>query len=212
MSSARLAPTRMNLIRASRRLAQVGKGVGLLRRKREALVAELFRLARPAADARAQIDAATLDAYPSLLAALAVSGFAGLRSLSWPTREVLIDVEPGSIWGIPISTIVRRPALSRTIAARAAAPGLTGAAAIQAATAFERLTELLLDAAPREMLIRRVGDALSQTSRQVNTLERRVAPALRSDMAQVRRTLDEREREERFRLKRLRTQDFPYGK
>ena len=74
---------------------------------------------------------------------------------------------------------------------------------MRAATEFERLTELLLDAAPREMLIRRLGEALSQTSRQVNTLERRVAPELRRDMAGVRRTLDEREREERLRLKHL---------
>ncbi|HUL49196.1 MAG TPA: V-type ATP synthase subunit D [Gemmatimonadales bacterium] len=210
MSTTRFAPTRMNLIRASRRLAQVGKGVELLRRKREALVAELFKLARPAADARTQIEAATIEAYPSLLAALSVHGYAGLRSLGWPTRKVLIEVEPGSIWGIPISTIVRRPALTRTVAARAAAPGLTGPAASQAATTFERLTELLLDAAPREMLIRRLGNALSQTSRQVNTLERRVAPALRRDMTQVRRTLDEREREERFRLKH--SLRFPNGK
>jgi vacuolar-type H+-ATPase subunit D/Vma8 len=34
-------------------------------------------------------------------------------------------------------------------------------------------------------------------------LERRVAPELRRDMAGVRRTLDEREREERLRLKHL---------
>jgi vacuolar-type H+-ATPase subunit D/Vma8 len=53
------------------------------------------------------------------------------------------------------------------------------------------------------MLIRRLGEALSQTSRQVNTLERRIAPELRSDMVGVRRVLDEREREERLRLKHL---------
>jgi V/A-type H+/Na+-transporting ATPase subunit D len=69
---------------------------------------------------------------------------------------------------------------------------------------FERLTELLLDAAPREMLIRRLGEALAQTSRQVNTLERRVAPGIRRDIATVRRVLEERERDEHLRLKRLR--------
>ena len=68
---------------------------------------------------------------------------------------------------------------------------------------FERLADLLLDAAPREMLIRRLGEALAQTSRQVNTLERRLAPALRAEVTGMRRTLDEREREERLRLKQL---------
>jgi vacuolar-type H+-ATPase subunit D/Vma8 len=71
------------------------------------------------------------------------------------------------------------------------------------AAEFEHLTELLLDAAPREMLIRRLGEALSQTSRQVNTLERRVAPELRQQMKGVRRALEEREREEQLRRKHL---------
>jgi V/A-type H+-transporting ATPase subunit D len=193
----------MNLIRAARRLAQVGKGVELLRRKREALVSELFKLARPAADARAQIEQAAQQAYPALLGALTEHGLAGLRPLGWPARDVTLEMEPGSVWGIATSTIVRRPALARTLGARGTAPGSTGPATVRAATEFEHLAELLLDAAPREMLIRRLGAALSQTSRQVNTLERRVAPELRQDMVGVRRTLDEREREERLRLKHL---------
>jgi len=193
----------MNFIRAARRLVRVRKGVELLRRKREALVTELFKLARPAAEARAQIEAGTRRAYPALLTALATHGLTGLRALSWPTRDVTVDIEPGSVWGIAVSTIVRRPPLTRTLGARGTAPALTGLATVGAATEFERLAEVLLDAAPREMLIRRLGEALSQTSRQVNTLERRVAPELTTQMAAVRGALEEREREERLRLKHL---------
>lgn len=195
----------MNLLRAARRLAQVTRGTGLLRRKREALVAELFRLARPAADARAQITGATARAYAPLLSALALHGRAGLRALAWPGRDVAVEIEPGSLWGIVVSRITARPPLVRTVAARGAAPGLTGPAAGRASAAFERLADLLLEAAPREMLIRRLGEALAQTSRQVNTLERRLAPALRAEVTGMRRTLDEREREERLRLKRLKS-------
>ena len=201
----RTPSTRMNLLRAARRLAQVTRGTGLLRRKREALVAELFRLARPAADARAQIAGATARAYPSLLGALAVHGRTGLRALGWPGRDVQVEIEPGSVWGIVVSRITGRPPLARTLAARGAAPGLTGPAAARATAEFERLADLLLEAAPREMLIRRLGEALAQTSRQVNTLERRLAPALHAQVIGIRRTLDEREREERLRLKQLKS-------
>ena len=55
----------------------------------------------------------------------------------------------------------------------------------------------------REALLHRVGVALSRTSRQVNTLERRLDPSLRAQLTDVRRTLDEREREEHLRLARL---------
>lgn len=201
----RASPTRLNLLRAERRLGRVMRGVGLLRRKREALVTELFTLARPAADARAQIADAGGRAYPLLLAALAAHGRAGLRALAWPDRLLQVEVEGGSVWGVTVSRIAARPALLRTLAARATTPGLTGPAAAAAATAFERLADLLLEAAPREMVIRRLGAALAQTSRQVNTLERRLAPALHGAVRAIRRTLDEREREERLRLKRMKS-------
>jgi len=199
----RMAPTRLNLLRAARRLERLGKGAELLRRKREALVGELFRLARPAADARTQIAAAGRRAYPALIDALAGHGATGLRALGWPARDLSVDIEPGSVWGVVVSRIARRPALVRTLGARGTAPGPTGPAAARATTEFEKLAELLLDAAPQEMLIRRLGEALAQTSRQVNTVEHRLAPALERGMGAVRRALDEREREERLRLRHL---------
>ncbi len=199
----RMAPTRLNLLRAARRLERLGKGAELLRRKREALVGELFRLARPAADARAQIAAAGRRADPALLDALTRDGATGLRAVAWPARDLAVDVEPGSVWGVVVSRIARRPALTRTLGARGTAPGLTGPATVRATTEFEKLSELLLDAAPQEMLIRRLGEALAQTSRQVNTVERRLTPQLRRGMGEVRRALEEREREERLRLRHL---------
>ncbi len=53
------------------------------------------------------------------------------------------------------------------------------------------------------MLIRRLGEALAQTTRQVNTLERRVSPALQARATVIRRALEEREREDRLRLRFL---------
>ena len=203
MKEQRIASTRINLIRAQRRLERVEKGASLLRRKREALVSELFRLARPAADARRQIEEGSRRGYERLLGALAIHGRAGVRALAWPEREVMVEIQAAQVWGVPVATILARPPLTRTAAARGIAPGPSGPTVEHAAAEFERLAELLLDAATREMLIRRLGEALSQTSRQVHTLERRVAPSLLSQMGSVRRTLEEREREEHLRLKHL---------
>jgi len=203
MSLERIASTRQNLLRAERRLERVRKGAALLRRKREALVSELFKLARPAADARRQIEDGSRRGYQRLLGALAVHGQTGLRALAWPERDLRVEIEAAQVWGVPVASIVSRPPLTRTVAARGSAPGRTGPMAVGAAAEFERLAELLLDAATREMLIRRLGEALSQASRQVHTLERRVAPTLLSQMGSVRRTLEEREREEHLRLKHL---------
>lgn len=197
------APTRMGLLRARRRLDRVRKGVDLLHRKREALVRELFHLARPAADARSAIAEGAAHAYEALLEALAVDGGAALRPLGWPARELKVEVRPAQVWGLAVTDLVERPPVRRTLAARGTAPALTGPAAEETASRFETLIDLLLQAAPHELLMRRLGEALSQTSRQVNTLERRVSPGLEAQIATTRRTLDEREREEHLRLRHL---------
>jgi H(+)-transporting ATP synthase subunit D len=204
MSSRTRPPaTRQNLLALQRRLDRVDKGTGLLRRKREALAAELFRLARPAASARASIAARAATAYPSLVGALAREGADGLRALGWPARDLKVGIRSTQVWGIAVAEILDRPPVRRTLQARGVAPPGASGAADEAATAFEELAELLLDAANREALLRRLGEALARTSRQVNTLERRLGPALRADLGAIRRTLDEREREEHLRLERL---------
>jgi V/A-type H+-transporting ATPase subunit D len=199
--AARVPATRANLLRARRRLTQVGKGEELLRRKREALVTELFRLARPALGARAEIDRQAARAYPMLLDALAVHGTTGLRALAWPERELSATLRPATVWGVPLAEIVERPSLRRTPEARALPGVSSGPAAALAAEEFEKLLELLLEAAPREQLMQRLGIALGQTTRQLRGLEQRVEPTLRARMLAIRRTLEERERDERIRLK-----------
>lgn len=200
---ARPAPTRQNLLALERRLDHVGKGTGLLRRKREALVAELFRLARPAVAARTSIAACAARAYPALLAALADEGADGLAAVGRPGRDLRVEIRSGQVWGIAVAEILRHPSVRRTSHARGVPPGAVSGATSEATAAFEELTELLLEAANRETLLRHLGEALARTSRQVNTLERRLQPALASDLAAIRRTLDEREREEHVRLERL---------
>jgi V/A-type H+-transporting ATPase subunit D len=199
----RPAPTRQNLLALQRRLERVDKGTALLRRKREALVAELFRLARPAASARVSIVDRAASAYPALLAALSREGVDGLRALGWPSRDLRVRIRSGQVWGVAIAEILDRPPVRRTPHARGVPPSAASGAAATATGAFEELAELLLDAANREALLRRLGEALNRTSRQVNTLERRLEPALRAHLTSIHRTLDEREREEHLRLGRL---------
>lgn len=79
------------------------------------------------------------------------------------------------------------------------------AGAEEAARRFEVLADLLLQAAPRELLIRRLGQALARTSRQVHTLEQRIVPRLSREIARVRRTLDERLRLQHLQSQQART-------
>jgi V/A-type H+-transporting ATPase subunit D len=194
--------TRMALLRARQRRERVTRGNDLLRRKRQALVAELLRVARPAADTRSQIETQTRRALPALLDALAVNGAAELDSQALP-RQLTVELRTAQVWGTTVVEVLQRSPISRSLPARGTAPGPTTPGAARAATEFESLVDLLIEAAPHELLLRRLGAALSQTSRQVHSLEQRVLPTLDAQITTVSRALDEREREEKFRLKHL---------
>lgn len=200
---ARVAPTRINLLAARRRLQQVQRGAALIRRKRDALVRELFRLARPAATVRMEIAAQFAEAYDALVAAFAAHGRHGLRALAWPSRPVEVRIESAQVWGIGVSDIVSRAPVQRTIDARGMSPGTAGVATTEAARRFEMLTERLLDVAAAEQRLLRIGDAVAESSRHLRTLEQRVAPALTTQISVLKRALQEREREEYLRLKHL---------
>lgn len=197
------ARTRTNLLRARRRLERIETGVDLLTRKRRALVAELFGLAGPAVDAREALERRAATAYPALLRAVSGHGHAGATALGWPLREIEIELRPASVWGIPAPEVVSRSPVRRDLRGRGTPPEAVGPAAIAAADEFEAMVGLLLDAATREMRLRRLGDALARTSRQLNTLERRLAPRLERTIRDTRRILEEREREEHARVKLL---------
>lgn len=184
--------TRSSLVRLSRRLEQVHKGAALLQNKRDALVSQLFARVRPTIDARQRIEQQAAHAYRALALALAAAGRDDLAALAWPSREVHA-AEAG----------VSAPTLVRSAVARAALPGQHEPAALQAAQAFEKLLDAVLAAAPEEFAMRKLGRALAHTVRQVNVLEQRVAPGLARALVHVRRTLDEREREESVRLRRI---------
>jgi V/A-type H+/Na+-transporting ATPase subunit D len=194
-------PTRLNLLRSRRRLGRVREGADLLRRKREALVRELLSRARPAVDERERIGRAAAVAYPALVEALADEGSGGVLASAEPLRDVVVTMRSTQVWGLDIGSVAEAPRLERTVEARGTVPGPTPAPSVEAAAAFETLAQLLVEAAPREMMLRRLGQAVAQTSRQVRALERRVEPALAAAVSTMTGLLDEREREEHLRLR-----------
>ena len=63
--------------------------------------------------------------------------------------------------------------------------------------------DLILKVAPVERKLKRLADEIRKTSRRVNALEQRLLPRLAEQVQFIRTALDQREREDIFRLKRL---------
>lgn len=195
--------TRFALVKTRRRRERVSGARDLLTRKRRALVTELFRLAAPALDAREEVGREAAAAYAALLEAWTARDGDELRAAAWPGRELAVEIRRTETWGVEVAEVTDRPPVRRSLPARGTHPGATGPGAATAADAFERLVQLLLDAASREARLRRLGDALARTSRQLNTLEQRVLPEMEERIREIQRTLEEREREEHQRIRRV---------
>lgn len=200
----RAAPTRAELLRARRLLERVVRGAELLRKKREALVRSLVPLARPAAEARRAIADTAAAAYRAELEALAIHGAGVVEATGAPPRSIEIDLEIQRMWGVAVPVVSDLPVWERGLPARATAPGATGPALVEAANRFETLMGQLMEAVAREARVRAVGAALARASRQLHTLEQRVAPELAAQITSTTRALDERDREDQTRLRALR--------
>lgn len=199
-----VAPTRAELLRAKRLLARVEQGAQLLRRKREALVRALVPLARPAAEARRTLDETAASAYRAERDALAIHGEAAVAATALPPRTLEVELDVARVWGVTLATLSALPVFERDLEARATAPSSVGIALLEATNHFELLASQLLHAITRESQVRALGNALARTSRQLHTLEQRVAPELSARATTVASALDERDREDQLRLRLLR--------
>ena len=119
-------------------------------------------------------------------------------------HPVEIDVEERNIWGTRILD-VKSNYNPRTPSQRPySTVGDGGSIRIDdAAERFDKTLEHIIKVAPIDQKLRRLAEEIRKTSRRVNALEQRVLPQLQDEVDYIRGVLDQREREDIFRLKRL---------
>jgi V/A-type H+-transporting ATPase subunit D len=195
--------TRTELLARRERLSLAARGRELLEHKREALLRALAEAYAEAVAGAERLEEAVERAEGALAEAVAHDGREVVRSAGFAARRpVSLEVEPMVLSGVRLVRI-RGPALVRRATERGyglttTSPWIDGAAA-----AYETLLERSIEEADRELRLRRLAEELRRVTVRVNALDRVVIPSLRSDASEIARALDEREREEVYRLKRL---------
>jgi V/A-type H+-transporting ATPase subunit D len=198
-----ISPTRMNLLAQRNQLRVAQQGVDLLKRKRDALVADFFKIVRESLAARERLSAACREAYVMLALAKAWEGREALEAAAMAARrDLLVDIDIRNVWGtkIPEVTVadMRRPLLER-----GQNPVATSARAIESTGNFEEVLAAILAVAATEIRLRKIGEEIRKTTRRVNALEQVVIPRLRADTRYIASVLEQRAREDVFRLKRI---------
>lgn len=198
-----VSPTRMNMLALKAQAGLAIQGVDLLKRKRDALVAEFFAIVKKTLTAREELAGSCGAAYRSLILVKAYEGKEAVESLALAgKREIVLDVKTRSVWGVKIPEIgeldfVRGPL------GRGYSPTGASLRAELTAKQFERILSLLVAIAGIEARLRRVGAEIKKATRRVNALEQVVIPRTQAQIRFIRGVIEQREREDIFRLKRI---------
>ncbi len=196
-----LPRTRMALLAGRARLALARQGRQLLEDKRDALLEELHREIRTAVAARRELEAAAAEARLALETARVRHGDATVAAAgAGAAGEIGVDVLFTTVMGVPVPTVAGR-SLVRPAAARGRDPLATGPAVEAAAERFEEELTIALRVATMEARVLRLAREIRRTSSRVNALRTLVIPALDAETAAIELSLEQREREDRFRLK-----------
>ncbi|MBW2123278.1 MAG: V-type ATP synthase subunit D [Deltaproteobacteria bacterium] len=199
----KISPTRMNLLLNKAQTNLARDGVSLLKNKRDALVKEFFTMVREMFTFRDELDERVRNAAGTLNVALAVDGPHVVRSVGMSTRrEISIGIERRNVWGIRVPELEKKSVV-RSVMARGYGIHTVSSRIDDAATCFEGIINLIITMASNEVRVKRVGDEIRKTTRRVNALEQVVIPGLEMQSRFIEGTLEEREREDLFRLKRL---------
>ncbi len=197
--------TRMNLLLLKRRIAVAQRGLELLRSKREALMREFFAVMDLVAESRGRLEAVMGHALSTLAPALAMEGRASLRSAGYAAKRALsIELTERNVWGVRFPEIHYAPVL-RALDARGYAASGVSTHIDETARRFEQVLELILRSVSVELRLKKIGSEIKKVTRRINALNEVMIPALAREVGDIRQTLEEREREDLFRMKRFKS-------
>ncbi len=198
-----VSPTRMNLLQRRQQAKIAIQGVDLLKRKRDALVADFFNVVRQSLAARERLTKACEEAYLMLALAKAWEGREALEAAAMADRrELLVDIAIRNVWGTKIPEVTVKQ-VGRKLLERGHNPVTTSARTVESAANFEEVLQAILDVAATEVKLKKIGEEIKKTTRRVNALEQVVIPRIIGEIRYIQSVLEQRAREDVFRLKRI---------
>lgn len=184
------------------RLAE--QGMDLLKRKRDALLLEFMDVVDDTLRLSEALEDRTAEAQYSLTIARAVDGPVAVHSAALATRGgVPVEVTGTKVMGVPVPVVTKTVVPLRTSLTRGYSVVGVSSRIDETAERFERVLDTMIEYAGVESRLRRIGEEIQKTSRRVNALEQITIPQLAEQVAYIRMTLDERAREDLFRLKKV---------
>ena len=198
-----IKPTRSELINLKRKIQLSERGYKILKMKRDGLIMEFFKILANAKDTRGELLTRYQHAIDMMAVANTVEGAIGVKSAAFSVKEVPeITLKSKNIMGVVVPQI-ESSKVRKSLVARGY--GVLGTSTVidETASSFEELVESIIESAEIETTMKRLLDEIEKTKRRVNALEYKVIPELTQARDFIKMRLDEMEREELFRMKRI---------
>lgn len=196
-------PTRSELLGVKKKIAISRSGHKLLKMKRDGLILEFFNILDSAKEMKGILAKQYAAAQESIAIASAVEGSFAVKSASFAlTKHPEIELESRNLMGVVVPQIransIKTPVDERGYGLIGTSPYIN-----DAAKAYEELVESIIRAAEIETSMKKLLDEIEKTKRRVNALEFKVIPELQESERFIELRLEEMERENTFRLKRI---------
>jgi V/A-type H+/Na+-transporting ATPase subunit D len=195
-------PTRSNLIRIRKELQFAREGYVILDRKREVLTTELIRLAHEATEFQKKMWALMDKAYKAMEKAQLNEG---REHVEWAAlaahKSADVQLRFRGIMGVAIPQVEA----SIDIPEMLYSLGDTSATMDEASATFRAALECIPEYTRLVTSVFRLANELRKTQRRVNALQHIFIPEYEETVSFIISSLEEREREETFRLKLLKT-------
>ncbi|MBI5253808.1 MAG: V-type ATP synthase subunit D [Euryarchaeota archaeon] len=196
-------PTRMELLKLKTKLTLAVKGHRLLKQKRDALIMEFFNILEEVKEKRKKTEEELAKAFKSLILAEATLGAIKVSDAAMAVAATNgLDVESRNIMGVKVP-VLNLGETKRSLLERGYGLVDTSSQLDDAAGKFEEALKTVAQLAETEKSVRLLAEEIESTKRRVNALESTLIPRLSSTVRYIRLRLDEMERENFFKLKRI---------
>jgi V/A-type H+-transporting ATPase subunit D len=202
MAKINVPPTRSNLLRVKQDLTFAREGYEILNRKREVLTSELIKVAHEAEMLQQEVWKKLEAAYRAMENAQLRMG---REHVEWAAlaanKTVDVTLKYRGIMGVPIPVVEARgepPEMLYSL-------GDTSASLDEASASFRNVLGQIPELSKLVTTVWRLAGELRKTQRRVNALQYIFIPEYEETVLFIQSSLEEREREETFRLKLLKT-------
>ena len=198
-----IKPTRSELMKLKKKIKLARSGYNLLKKKRDGLILEFFEILKHAKTLRQELAAEYKGALHTMNIARTLETDLKIRSLALALHDTpAITLQTKNIMGVvvpKIETTMRKKSMKDR------GYGIVESSSVidEAAAAYERVVEKAIKAAEAETAMKRLLQEIEKTKRRVNALEFSVIPKMLGQEKFIKLRLEEMERENVFRLKRI---------